>query len=248
MQLEKVYEPQRFEPHWAQWWIDNGVFNVTEQGEVFSLVIPPPNVTGSLHMGHMLEHTEIDATIRWRRMSGYATLWLPGTDHAGIATQMVVERELAKGGVSRFDLGREKFIEEVWRWKAQYHARITKQTEALGARSTGRASGSRWMKGSRARCARSSCGSTTRASSTAMTASSTGRPGCQTVISDLEVVRARRAPRAPVAHRLSGRRQRPPADRRHDPARDHARRHRRRGPPRRRALLCDLVGQRSSCR
>src|SRR5664279_2397571 len=91
MQIEKVYEPQRFEPHWAQWWIDSGIFHASAKGSapVFSLVIPPPNVTGSLHIGHMLEHAEIDVTIRWHRMLGENTLWLPGTDHAGIATQMV---------------------------------------------------------------------------------------------------------------------------------------------------------------
>jgi valyl-tRNA synthetase len=133
MQLEKVYEPQRFEPRWAEWWIENGIFNVAEEGEVFSLVIPPPNVTGSLHMGHMLEHTEIDATIRWRRMLGYATLWLPGTDHAGIATQMVVVRELAKEGLSRQELGREEFERRVWKWKEESGGTIKKQMIRVGA-------------------------------------------------------------------------------------------------------------------
>src|SRR5438876_170136 len=92
MQIDKIYEPQRFEPHWSRWWIDRGIFhaNAKAGGRVFSLVIPPPNVTGSLHMGHMLEHTEIDVVTRWHRMRGDNTLWLPGTDHAGIATQMVV--------------------------------------------------------------------------------------------------------------------------------------------------------------
>jgi valyl-tRNA synthetase len=82
MQIEKVYEPQRFEPHRAQWWIDSGIFHTSQKAlpRVFSLVIPPPNVTGSLHIGHMLEHTEIDVTIRWLRMRGDDTLWLPGTD------------------------------------------------------------------------------------------------------------------------------------------------------------------------
>ena len=136
MQIEKVYEPQRFEPHWAQWWIDSGIFraNPTKPGgRVFSLVIPPPNVTGSLHIGHMLEHTEIDVTIRWHRMLGDNTLWLPGTDHAGIATQMVVERKLAEEGIDRRDLGREKFEERVWQWKAQYGDTIKRQMIRLGA-------------------------------------------------------------------------------------------------------------------
>ncbi len=135
MQLEKVYEPQRFEPHWAQWWIDSGIFRASEKAQprVFSLVIPPPNVTGSLHIGHMLEHTEIDVTIRWHRMRGDNTLWLPGTDHAGIATQMVVERKLAEEGLDRRALGREKFIERVWEWKAQFGDQIKRQMIRLGA-------------------------------------------------------------------------------------------------------------------
>src|SRR6202020_504042 len=103
MQLDKVYEPQRFEPRWAQWWVESGIYRAQGQPcrPVFSLVIPPPNVTGSLHMGHMLEHTEIDVTVRWHRMSGDITLWLPGMDHAGIAAQMVVERQLLEQGLVR---------------------------------------------------------------------------------------------------------------------------------------------------
>ncbi|HXG35204.1 MAG TPA: valine--tRNA ligase [Bryobacteraceae bacterium] len=135
MHLEKVYEPQRFEPRWAQWWVESRLFECRTDapGTVFSLVIPPPNVTGSLHMGHMLEHTEIDATIRWRRMLGYKTLWLPGTDHAGIATQMVVERELAKEGLDRRRLGREEFERRVWQWKETYGGTIKRQMIRLGA-------------------------------------------------------------------------------------------------------------------
>jgi valyl-tRNA synthetase len=102
MQLEKVYEPQRFEPRWAEWWIEAGIFraDVNAPGPVFSLAIPPPNVTGSLHTGHMLEYSEIDTTIRWRRMCGDNTLWLPGADHADIATQLHVERQLASEGLN----------------------------------------------------------------------------------------------------------------------------------------------------
>jgi valyl-tRNA synthetase len=135
MQIEKVYEPQRFEPHWAQWWIDSGIFRASSKapGKVFSLVIPPPNVTGSLHIGHMLEHTEIDVTVRWHRMLGDNTLWLPGTDHAGIATQMVVERKLAEEGIKRLDLGREEFEKRVWAWKAEYGDNIKRQMVRLGA-------------------------------------------------------------------------------------------------------------------
>jgi valyl-tRNA synthetase len=134
MEIEKVYEPQRFEPHWAQWWIDSGIFqaHADSPAPMFSIVIPPPNVTGSLHMGHMLDHTEIDITTRWHRMRGFNTLWLPGTDHAGIATQMVVERELAKEGLSRLGLGREEFERRVWAWKEQYGDRIKRQMIRMG--------------------------------------------------------------------------------------------------------------------
>ena len=135
MPIEKVYEPRRFEPHWAQWWIDSGVFRASSKaaGRVFSLVIPPPNVTGSLHIGHMLEHTEIDVTMRWHRMCGDNTLWLPGTDHAGIATQMVVARKLAEEGIDYRELGREKFEQRVWQWKEQYGDTIKRQMIQLGA-------------------------------------------------------------------------------------------------------------------
>ncbi len=135
MQLEKVYEPQRFEPHWAQWWIDQNLYRADARpgSKAFSLVIPPPNVTGSLHMGHMLEHTEIDVTIRWNRMLGVATLWLPGTDHAGIATQMVVERKLAEEGLDRHMLGREEFERRVWQWKAESGGTIKRQMIRMGA-------------------------------------------------------------------------------------------------------------------
>jgi valyl-tRNA synthetase len=101
-------------------------------GRTFSIVIPPPNVTGVLHMGHMLNHTEHDVVVRWRRMLGFNTLWLPGTDHAGIATQMVVERQLAAEGKTRFDLGREAFEKRVWEWKEQSGGTISRQMVRLG--------------------------------------------------------------------------------------------------------------------
>ena len=137
MQLEKVYEPGQFEPRWAEWWIEKGFFRPEAARDpsspVFSLVIPPPNVTGSLHIGHMLEHTEIDVTIRWRRMLGDRTLWLPGTDHAGIATQMVVERNLRETeNLTRHDLGREEFEKRVWQWKEQYGGTILAQMRRMG--------------------------------------------------------------------------------------------------------------------
>ncbi|MCU0228938.1 MAG: valine--tRNA ligase [Bryobacterales bacterium] len=136
MQLEKVYEPQQFEPRWAEWWRNSTFFQPSNQPAdarpVFSLVIPPPNVTGSLHMGHMLEHSEIDVTTRWHRMKGHNTLWLPGTDHAGIATQMVVERELAKEGITRQSLGREAFEAKVWEYKELHGGTILRQMARIG--------------------------------------------------------------------------------------------------------------------
>lgn len=136
MQIEKVYEPRRFEPRWAQWWVENKCFEADAESPkpMFSLTIPPPNVTGSLHMGHMLEHTLIDMTMRWHRMAGFNTLWLPGMDHAGIATQMVVERKLLKDeGVRRHDLGRDEFVRRVWQWKEESGGAILHQMKEVGA-------------------------------------------------------------------------------------------------------------------
>jgi len=139
MPIDKVYEPRPFESRWAQWWVESGLYNVDiskldPAKKIFSLVIPPPNVTGSLHMGHMLEHAEIDVTIRWHRMLGETTLWLPGTDHAGIATEMIVSRQLqAKGIFYRKDLTREQFEQKVWEWKAESGGTIKRQMVQLGA-------------------------------------------------------------------------------------------------------------------
>jgi valyl-tRNA synthetase len=134
MNLEKTYEPQRVESQWAQWWVETGIFHADAKGSGprYSLVVPPPNVTGSMHIGHMLEHSVIDAAIRWRRMSGYNTLFLSGVDHAGIATQMVVERSLAAEGITRKQLGREEFERRVWQWKEKYGNRITEQMKRIG--------------------------------------------------------------------------------------------------------------------
>jgi valyl-tRNA synthetase len=137
MQLEKVYEPQRFEPHWAEWWINSNIYRadaaIARQGSAFSIVIPPPNVTGQLHIGHMFEHTMMDVAVRWHRMKGEATLWLTGMDHAGIATQMVVERQLAAENITRLSLGREEFERRVWQWKEEYGGRINNQIRREGA-------------------------------------------------------------------------------------------------------------------
>ena len=133
--LEKVYDPARIEPGWAQRWESADWFHAAASSPrpAWSLVIPPPNVTGALHLGHMLEHTEIDAIVRWRRMCGDNALWLPGTDHAGIATQMVVERELRRLGQDRRQMGREAFVEKVWEWKRHSGGTIRRQMVRLGA-------------------------------------------------------------------------------------------------------------------
>ena len=136
--LPKAYEPGAIETRWADYWIKEKLFSVPTppEGEtrpVFTLLLPPPNVTGRLHMGHMLNQTQMDIIVRWHRMRGFITLWLPGTDHAGIATQMMVEKQLEKEGKKRRELGREKFIERVWEWKKLYGGAILDQMKRLGA-------------------------------------------------------------------------------------------------------------------
>ncbi len=132
--MKSTYDPAGIESRWYTIWEDAGAFRpeINPDGEPYSIVIPPPNVTGVLHMGHALDLTIQDVLIRRKRMQGYAALWLPGTDHAGIATQNVVERELAKEGISRHDLGRERFVEKVWEWKATSGNRITEQMRTMG--------------------------------------------------------------------------------------------------------------------
>lgn len=133
--IPTVYDPQSFEKKWYKYWEDNKFFHaeVKMDKQPFSIVIPSPNVTGQLHMGHALDNTLQDIQIRWRRMQGYNTLWMPGADHAGIATQIKVEEMLAQDNISRYDLGRDKFIEKVWEWKEQYGDRIITQLKSLGA-------------------------------------------------------------------------------------------------------------------
>ncbi|HET9179419.1 MAG TPA: valine--tRNA ligase [Terriglobia bacterium] len=153
-EIPKVYSPESIEPYWARVWVEKELYRPADDPSCprFSLVIPPPNVTGSLHIGHMLEHTEIDILMRWHRMRGEDVLWLPGTDHASIATQMVVEQEIGRealpelGGQAsataswrregrrlRIEMGRSKFLERCWQWKEQSGGRIRKQMERLGA-------------------------------------------------------------------------------------------------------------------
>ena len=142
--LPKAYDPTAIEDHWAEYWVREDLFaqrtpgpnsetGEAAEGDPFTILLPPPNVTGRLHMGHMLNQTEMDILTRWRRMQGRRALWLPGTDHAGIATQMMVERQLAEEGKTRQELGREKFVERVWEWKRHYGGAILSQMKRLGA-------------------------------------------------------------------------------------------------------------------
>ena len=146
--LPKAYDPTAIEDHWAGYWVRENLFAVptpmapfqnqrpggqsSDAHSAFTILLPPPNVTGRLHMGHMLNQTEMDILTRWRRMSGRLALWLPGTDHAGIATQMMVERQLTEEGTSRQKLGREAFVERVWEWKQHYGGAILEQMKRLG--------------------------------------------------------------------------------------------------------------------
>jgi valyl-tRNA synthetase len=136
--LPKAYDPAAIEDRWAAYWVEENLFAQPFAGTVssapaFTVLLPPPNVTGRLHMGHMLEHTEIDILTRWRRMCGDLALWIPGTDHAGIATQLMVERQLAEEHKTRQELGREAFIERVWQWKQHYGGAILDQMRRLGS-------------------------------------------------------------------------------------------------------------------
>lgn len=132
--LSTTYDPKQVEEKWYQHWEGNGYFTaeVKADREAFSIVMPPPNVTGSLHLGHALDNTLQDILTRWKRMQGLNVLWLPGTDHAGIATQAKVEEQLVKEGTNKYELGREKFLERTWDWKHQYGNRITEQLRKLG--------------------------------------------------------------------------------------------------------------------
>jgi len=131
--MDKNYTPETIEDEIYALWEKENLFAPVESSKKFSIVMPPPNVTGSLHMGHALDQTLQDLIVRIKRMQGYQTLWVPGTDHAGIATQNVVEKAILKEGKTRYDLGREDFIKRVWKWKEQYGNRITKQIKKLGA-------------------------------------------------------------------------------------------------------------------
>ncbi|GAB1400120.1 valine--tRNA ligase [Aminivibrio sp.] len=133
--MAAAYDPKPIEDKWYARWLEQGLFSAVpgeDKSKAFSIVIPPPNVTGSLHMGHAFNHTFQDILCRYKRMKGFSVLWLPGTDHAGIATQNVVERRLAEEGKSRHDLGREEFVDRVWEWKEEFGSRIITQMKKLG--------------------------------------------------------------------------------------------------------------------
>jgi valyl-tRNA synthetase len=136
--LPKAYDPTGLEDHWAEYWVREKLFaqpapSGPDAQPAFTILLPPPNVTGDLHMGHMFEHTESDILIRWRRMCGDRVLWVPGTDHAGIATQMKVERQVVSEGKTRQQMGREAFVERVWEWRRHYGGAILGQMKRLGA-------------------------------------------------------------------------------------------------------------------
>src|SRR3984957_261705 len=137
--LPKAYDPTAIEDHWAAYWVRENLFaqptpapDDPKDAKSFTILLPPPNVTGNLHMGHMFEHAESDILIRWHRMRGDKVLWIPGTDHAGIATQMLVERQLVAEGTSRQQLGREAFEARVWEWRRHYGGNILNQMKRLG--------------------------------------------------------------------------------------------------------------------
>jgi valyl-tRNA synthetase len=138
--LPKAYDPTAIEDRWAEYWVRENLFAQPKpstgaplSGQPFTILLPPPNVTGNLHMGHMFEHAESDILVRWRRMCGDPVLWIPGTDHAGIATQMLVERQVVSEGNTRQQLGRDAFVERVWEWRRHYGGNILNQMKRLGA-------------------------------------------------------------------------------------------------------------------
>ncbi|MCB1745942.1 MAG: class I tRNA ligase family protein, partial [Gammaproteobacteria bacterium] len=131
--MDKTYDPQAIEKTIYERWEAAGDFRPQGEGAPYCIALPPPNVTGSLHMGHAFQDTLMDALIRYQRMNGRRTLWQGGTDHAGIATQIVVERQLAQAGKSRHDLGREAFVDAVWQWKDESGGTITRQLRRMGA-------------------------------------------------------------------------------------------------------------------
>ncbi|NCA67080.1 MAG: valine--tRNA ligase, partial [Clostridia bacterium] len=135
MKLQKTYQPQEFENSLYEFWESKKYFHavIDKNKEPFTIVIPPPNITGQLHMGHALNNTIQDIIIRFKRMQGYCTLWLPGTDHASIATEVKIVEAMAKEGLSKKDVGRDGFLDRAWQWKKQYGGKIVQQLKKLGS-------------------------------------------------------------------------------------------------------------------
>ncbi|KXS49830.1 MAG: valyl-tRNA synthetase, partial [Halanaerobium sp. T82-1] len=135
--LEKTYDPAKTEDKWYEYWLENNYFAPREEIEdekgTFSIVMPPPNITGQLHMGHALDNTLQDILTRWKRMQGYRSLWLPGTDHASIATEVKVVDKMREEGVEKEDMTRNEFLEKAWEWKEEYGTRITNQLKKMGS-------------------------------------------------------------------------------------------------------------------
>ena len=169
-EMPKAYESAEIEQKWYAWWENNGLFRgkPNPDKKPYSIVIPPPNVTGILTMGHVLNNTLQDILMRWHRMEGYECCWFPGTDHAGIATEARVAKELRKTeNIGRDDLGRDEFIKRVWEWKAKYGGTLSASSANSAPPATGSASVSPWTKASAAPSAKSSFSSTTRGTSIA---------------------------------------------------------------------------------
>lgn len=147
-ELSKVYDPKEFEDRIYKFWMDNGCFRaeVDSKKKPYTIVIPPPNITGQLHMGHALDETLQDILIRWKRMSGYSALWLPGTDHAAIATEAKIVAAMREEGITKEDLGREGFMERAWKWKEKYGGRIVEQLKSSAPPATGQESASPWTR------------------------------------------------------------------------------------------------------
>src|SRR5271157_867410 len=154
-EIPKQYDPKDAQDRWYEFWVQNGYFHADPASDrpAYCIVIPPPNVTGALHLGHALNNTLQDLLIRWRRMQGHECLWMPGTDHAGIATQAVVEKRLLEEEKkSRHDLGRSALVARIWAWKDEYEKRILNQLRLMGCSATGTARGSRSTRSARAPC------------------------------------------------------------------------------------------------
>ena len=134
-ELAKAYEPAEFENRIYDFWMNNGFFHaeIDKDKKPYTIVMPPPNITGQLHMGHALDNTLQDILIRFKRMQGYSALWLPGTDHASIATEAKIVEAMRKEGITKEDIGREKFLERAWAWKKEYGGRIVKQLRKIGS-------------------------------------------------------------------------------------------------------------------